>query len=525
MRLIGTENKFHLILVIIALFFLNGCGAQAQIAPTPTSPAAPPTPTKNSAASPTQILLLPPIRTPEARAPLPANGIAEFHILHWNDFHGELVERTLEDTWIPGAARLAAFVESETAKYDPNQVLLLDAGDWFEGSMSARASKGGKVLEFYQRLGVDAITIGNHEFFLGTPIFYQMVNGANPIEIVSVNLRRSGAKNTCTDERILSPYKTFELGTAQGAKARAAVIGISIEGLEYESYSPVHGVCFSNPVDEVIKIYDQLIETEHPDILIALSHSGLEQDRKIAEALNAAGKPVDVIIGGHSHSWIDAPEKIGDTMIVTAGERGRAVGILDLTYDRAASKLDVKWRQEIFSSCSPEDPDTLAFLKDTIPDGNPKALCATIKNPAYDYLIDQSPISESVGYWTLGKGEYPDTDEGMVSHQVIISHGNEYPYGLFAHAPSKLQFALDGKYTSFVAEISIKETACGDGAAFSVSLDSQVIYQSKNMLASDAPIPVNLNVTGGKVLKLATISGKDNSCDWTIWGNPYLIKQ
>ncbi len=73
--------------------------------------------------------------------------------------------------------------------------------------------------------------------------------------------------------------------------------------------------------------------------------------------------------------------------------------------------------------------------------------------------------------------------------------------------------------------ISIKETACGDGAGFAVSLDGREIYRLENMLPSDEPIPLALDVTGGQVLKLATISGGDNSCDWTIWGDPYLVKK
>lgn len=526
-------NKSQLIFTIIILFFLSGCAAtnSSQEQTTATPAALSPTPTKKITVTQTKTPrpVLPPIRTPELREALPAEGVIEFHILHWNDFHGELVEYINEENiWVPGAARLAAFVKSEKAKYDPDQVLILDAGDWFEGSIFARPTRGGKVLDFYKQLGVDAITVGNHEFFLGVPRFYEVVSQAAPIEIVSANLRKASVvEKTCTDKRILSPYKIFELGTAQNSTTvRIAVIGVSAHYLEYEARSPISGVCFPKPEEAIINIYDQLMETEHPDVLIVLSHSGLNSDLQLAEKLNAAGKPVDIIIGGHSHSWIDAPEKIGNTIIVTAGERGRAVGILDLIYNRATAKLDVKWRQEVFSFCSPEDPETLAFLQDTIPAGSPKKPCLTIpKNPAYDYLIDMPSISESIGYWTLGKGKFPATDSGMIMDQIISSHGTEYTYGLFAHAPSELKFALDEKYVSFATEISVKETACSDGAAFTVSVDNQEIYNSGNLLPSDEFIPLTLDVSGGKILKLVTLSEGDMSCDWTIWGDPYLVKK
>ena len=531
-------SKTNFIVAVLALFFLAGCTTKNE-EPTQTSlpPTSTPLPVSVSiltsdapvhiTATPTQTPkpVLPPIRTPDARASLPPEGTVEFHILHWNDFHGELGEHSIDGTWVPGAARLAAFVKSEKERYDPNEVLILDAGDWFEGSKYSVKSRGGKVLEFYQRLGVNAVTVGNHDLFLGAPRFYEIVSQAAPIEILSVNLRKTGPNRTCSNQGVLSPYKIFELGNAQGSRVRVAVIGVSLHHLEVEAYSPITGVCFSNPEDEIIKIYDQLMETERPDVLVALSHSGIDSDRKLAEALNAVGKPVDIIIGGHSHTWMESPEKVGNTTIISAGELGRAVGVFDLTYDRATSTLDVKWREEIFSACSPEDPDTLAFLRDTLPYSNPKQKCTLSKDPANDYLVDLSPAFESVGYWTLGEGVFPATDTGMVTHQVISSHAKEYPYGLFAHAPSELKYALDGKYSTFVTEISIKETACGDGASFVVSIDDNEIYHSEQMLSSNKPIPLTLDISGGEVLKLVTISGEDMSCDWTIWGDPYLVRK
>jgi hypothetical protein len=381
------------------------------------------------------------------------------------------------------------------------------------------------VVELYQRLGVDVVTVGNHDFFLGVLQFYQVVSQADPIEIVSVNLRKKGPDKKCSDERIISPYQIFELGEEAGPKVRVAVIGAGAHYLEELSYSPIPGICFADPVEETIKIYDELMATEHPDVLILLTHQGLSLDKDTAAALNAAGKPVDIIIGGHSHSWIETPEFVGDTVIVTAGERGRAVGVLDLVYDRARSKLEVKWRQEVFSFCSPEDPDTVKFLEDTIPASDPKQECTSRKNPDYEYLIDMPTQLESVGYWTLGKGVYPAVDMGMMTGQVISSHGREYPYGLFVHAPSELHYALDGKYTTFVTEISVKETACGDGGTFVVSVDGKELYRSEQMTARDETIPLSLDVTDGKVLKLETFSGDDMSCDWTIWGDPYLIRK
>ena len=519
-------------LLFILTFILGGCltnpATPIEGTPSPTSTVLSPTPTKQPYASntPEPWPTLPAIQTPQVREALPAEGVVEFHILHWNDFHGELGEYfNSEKVWIPGAARLVAFVKTEDAKYGPDQVLLLDAGDWFEASKYARPSRGMKVVELYKRLGVDAVTVGNHDFFFGVLRFYQVLSQADPIQIVSVNLRKNGPNKTCSEQRIVSPYAIFELGEEAGPKVRVAVIGAGAHYLQELSYSPIPGICFSDPVEETLRIYDELMETEHPDVLILLTHQGLSLDKDTAAALNVAGKPVDIIIGGHSHEWIEAPEQVGDTLIVTAGSNGRAVGVLDLVYDRAKSKLDVQWRQEVFSFCSPEDPDTVKFLQDTVPASDPKQECTSIKKQDADYLIDLPTVSESVGYWALGKGVFPAIDTGMTTGQVISSHGREYPFGLFAHAPSELQYALDGKYTAFVTEISVKETACGDGASFVVSMDGTELYRSEKMTARDETIPLSLDVTDGNVLTLETLSGDDMSCDWTIWGDPYLVRK
>jgi hypothetical protein len=148
---------------------------------------------------------------------------------------------------------------------------------------------------------------------------------------------------------------------------------------------------------------------------------------------------------------------------------------------------------------------------------------AGAENPQYQYLVDMAPVSQSVGFWTLGKGVFPARDAGMSEGQPIYSHGKLYARGLFAHSPSDLRYALDGKFDSFVTDIGIKETACGDGASFSILLDGREIYTSGTVLPSEGAQRVSVEVAGGKVLELKTVPGPGNECDWTIWGDPYLI--
>ena len=69
----------------------------------------------------------------------------------------------------------------------------------------------------------------------------------------------------------------------------------------------------------------------------------------------------------------------------------------------------------------------------------------------------------------------------------------------------------------------LHDSACGDGAEFVVQLDGKDIFSSGMLSAFSDPLHLSLDITGGKELKLITLSGGDNSCDWTIWGNPYLV--
>jgi hypothetical protein len=401
----------------------------------------------------------------------------------------------------------------------------LDGGDFFHGSPRAQKSGALKILEFYKLLGVDAITVGNHEFFTGVGKFTQMVSMAAPIEILSANLRKWGPEKSCSDNPIVNSYKIFELGEQPGPVVRVVVIGVGAYALELNSYSTIVGICFSKPADEIVKFYDQMVLKEKPDVIVVLSHSGLSEDRALATALIAAGKPVDIIIGGHSHTYMDAPEMVGETQIIQAGDHGREVGVFELSYNRQTKELKSKWYPLLVNECTPQDLETAAFLADTIisPTSIPQ-VCIPTPTPdfSHPYMVDIEPESVEVGYWSLGIGNFPASDTGMNVGTPINSHGVTYNRGLFAHAPSNISYQIEGLYKSFDTVISLKETACGDGGQFIVKIDGNEAYRSPWMTAASDPIPVSLDVSGARELNLITLSGDDISCDWTIWGDPTL---
>ena len=123
----------------------------------------------------------------------------------------------------------------------------------------------------------------------------------------------------------------------------------------------------------------------------------------------------------------------------------------------------------------------------------------------------------------LGKGTFPYTDADFAWGQVLISHGKRYASGLFTNAPSSIEFILGKNYERFISDILVKDsTVCSSGADFSIFLDNNQIFSSGSILSSDPPQHLDLEVSGGNMLRLVTNTATDGTCDWTIWGNPYL---
>lgn len=143
--------------------------------------------------------------------------------------------------------------------------------------------------------------------------------------------------------------------------------------------------------------------------------------------------------------------------------------------------------------------------------------------PKNIYLADLIPISTRVGYWEFTSGVYPGTDSGMVEGAPIKILGVEYPKGLFAHAPSLLAYALDGRYKTLSADLFILP-GCSDGAIFQVALENDIIFE-KEMLPGQPPEHIEISVLRGEILQLYTDPGSQNryECDWTVWGEAELI--
>ena len=237
-------------------------------------------------------------------------------ILHFNDLHGQLEPfRTEGGKSAGGAARLAALIEKirgENTRLG-RHTLLLVAGDLFLGSSLSALFKGEAELKFLNRIRPDAITLGNHEFDFGMGVLQERLKEA-AFPVASANIYYKG------EERLFPPVIFKDIGGF-----RVAILGlITPDTAQLAHPDKITGITFGDPVTEANSLVSDI--RNRSDLLIALTHTGLEIDKRLAQEVPG----LEVIIGGHDHIALPEPLKVGAVWICQAQYRGLFLGRLDL---------------------------------------------------------------------------------------------------------------------------------------------------------------------------------------------------
>lgn len=241
-------------------------------------------------------------------------------ILYTNDVHGRLeaFKPSGANEPVGGMTRLATLVEDIVAKEGKN-VLILNAGDSIHGTNIVNLFNGKSMVEVMEAVGVEAMAVGNHEFNYGQPVLLERAEEAD-FPFLSANTIK------VNDGRALLPGVLIL--TVDGV--RVGIFGLS----PLDTYTSTHpknvvGLEFVDPIRVASWMVPFLREQEKVDLVIALTHIGYEDDRRLAAAVPG----IDVIVGGHSHTRLEKPEKVGDTIIVSAGEYAKDLGRLDITVE------------------------------------------------------------------------------------------------------------------------------------------------------------------------------------------------
>ena len=268
-------------------------------------------------------------------------------ILFTHDMHSRLLPtREADGGEYGGSARLMTAIQEQRALHP--DALLVDGGDFSMGTLFQTAySTAALELRMLGALGYDAVTFGNHEYDYRAAGFAAMLRAAAD----------SGDRLPALVEANFLPPAEGEEG--DGADARAvreafAECGVSdyvllerggvpfvifgLMGQESADYAPMSGMVFHDPAETARRVVEEATaacaETYGREpVVVCLSHSGTDDGKGEDYELARAVDGIDIIISAHTHTTLTQPIQVGDTLIVSAGDYCRNLGVLEVTVD------------------------------------------------------------------------------------------------------------------------------------------------------------------------------------------------
>lgn len=241
-------------------------------------------------------------------------------IIHTNDSHGRV------DDYMGFSSVSALKKDYEALGYS---VLLLDAGDTLHGLPIATIDQGESIVSLMNLAGYDAMTPGNHDFNYGTARLTELTGMMYfPLISANVKVRETGVN-------LFMPYTVAQAGGKQ-----IGVFGLSTPETAYKTNpANVESIAFADPIEAAKEIVAELKEQE-VDVIVALSHIGLDEASEITSEKIAAAVPgIDIIIDGHSHSLLPNGQTVGGTLIASTGEYIQNIGVVTLKNGEKSARL------------------------------------------------------------------------------------------------------------------------------------------------------------------------------------------
>lgn len=258
------------------------------------------------------------------------NALKKLTILHTNDVHSRLEPFPMDGSKNEGLAGVAARAELiQKIRTEEEQVLLFDAGDIFQGTPFFNLYKGEPEMKAMGAMGYDAATMGNHDFDAGLENFATQL-GHGKFSLLMCNYDFT---NTPMEFKY-QPYKIFKKGKL---KIGVTAVGIELSGLVPDSL--FGNTKYLDPIEKVNETAAKLKNEDACDMVICLSHLGYKYSgNKVSDIVLAKEtQNIDLIIGGHTHTFMDEPEvyqnKSGsDVLINQVGWAGIQMGRLDFDF-------------------------------------------------------------------------------------------------------------------------------------------------------------------------------------------------
>lgn len=253
-------------------------------------------------------------------------------ILHTNDVHSRIdpfPDDGSRNAGYGGAARRAAIIEKIRKEHE--HVLLLDAGDIFQGTPYFNFYLGELDIKLMSAMGYEATTMGNHDFDGGIENYEKQMREQGNFPVIISNYDFS---DTVMHDRYIS-RKVFTKGDL---RIGVTGVGIEMDGLVPSAlYGPTR---YLDPIEHATAEADILKHDEKCDLVICLSHLGYKYDNVKVSDIHLAqnSRSIDIIIGGHTHTFMDQPEyyrnKEGQSVMINqVGWAGIRLGKIEVTFE------------------------------------------------------------------------------------------------------------------------------------------------------------------------------------------------
>ena len=295
-------------------------------------------------------------------------------------------EAALKYGKVGGFAHLKTLIDRLRQTFGIENTLLLDGGDTWQGSGTAYWTRGKDMVGACNLLGVDVMT-GHWEFTYHEEEIYGLIEHLNA-EFIAQNILVTeealfdDAKAYDEDTRhAFKPYTIKQLGTA-----RVAVIGQAFP------YTPIANPqrfipnwTFGIRDDALQTLVNEIRETEKPDVLVLLSHNGMDVDLKLASIVSG----IDMIMGGHTHDGVPAAIPVsnlgGKTLVTNAGSNGKFLGVMDFDVKNGTIK-DFHYRLlPVFANLLEPNQEMSAYVE-------------KVRAPYHDVLAEELAVCDELLY-------------------------------------------------------------------------------------------------------------------------------
>ena len=273
-------------------------------------------------------------------------------LLHSNDMHGDFLAESTDENLVGGVSMLSGYVD-RVRREEANTIYCI-AGDMFRGSVIDSEFKGLSTIDIMNAIAPDVVTLGNHETDYGIAHLLFLEKCAKfPIINANLYIKSNFA-------RLFKPHIVLSV---DGMKI--LFIGIITESVMKSAKNDTAVGSFVDiheAAQEIGKICNAYNATDI-DLTVLLTHIGFEEDKALAAQLDKAWG-VDIIIGGHSHTFIEEPAVVNDILIVQAGTGTDLIGRFDIVVDTAENNIE-SWQWQtipIDSGTCPKDEDIEKIL-------------------------------------------------------------------------------------------------------------------------------------------------------------------